>query len=233
MDYIKQYNKLIERARNRKLESYTERHHIVPKSIGGEDTKENLVNLTAREHFIAHILLVKIYPKSYAMIKAVMMMTAGHTEHRSMNRVYGWLKTKHSEEMSRIQTGSSNSQYGKMWISNIEERISKRIQKDEEIPFGWIKGRNKWYILDKKEKKRNELFIKKVEFNNYFINLFETFKKGDFYSVNDFCNKIDIKYTSMTVKNNWKKLCPEYKAIEGKNFTSVDARKANQVKALD
>lgn len=39
---------------------YFETHHIVPKSLGGTDDKNNLVNLTAREHYIAHLLLVKI-----------------------------------------------------------------------------------------------------------------------------------------------------------------------------
>jgi phosphoglycolate phosphatase-like HAD superfamily hydrolase len=52
----------VERARNRVLDSYTERHHIIPRCIGGTDVKENLVDLTAREHFICHRLLVNIHP---------------------------------------------------------------------------------------------------------------------------------------------------------------------------
>ena len=40
---------------------YTETHHIQPLSLGGLDSKENLVELSAREHFIAHKLLFKIY----------------------------------------------------------------------------------------------------------------------------------------------------------------------------
>lgn len=43
---------------------YFETHHIVPKSLGGTDDKNNLVNLTAREHYIAHLLLVKIAKSS-------------------------------------------------------------------------------------------------------------------------------------------------------------------------
>jgi hypothetical protein len=38
---------------------YTERHHIVPKSLGGLNDKSNLVYLTAKEHYIAHLLLTK------------------------------------------------------------------------------------------------------------------------------------------------------------------------------
>ena len=40
---------------------YTETHHIQPLSLGGLDSKENLVELSAREHFIAHKLLFRIY----------------------------------------------------------------------------------------------------------------------------------------------------------------------------
>ena len=39
------------------------------------------------------------------------------------------------------QKGSNNSQYGMMWIYSLEEKISKRISKDEIIPDGWYKGR--------------------------------------------------------------------------------------------
>lgn len=39
---------------------YTERHHILPKSLGGSNNKSNLVALTAREHYLCHLLLVKI-----------------------------------------------------------------------------------------------------------------------------------------------------------------------------
>ena len=35
-------------------------HHIIPKSFGGSEDKDNLVLLTPKEHFLAHKLLVKI-----------------------------------------------------------------------------------------------------------------------------------------------------------------------------
>ena len=54
MNYKLHYDKLVERAKKRKLIGYVERHHIIPRSLG---EKENIVELTAREHFIAHLLL--------------------------------------------------------------------------------------------------------------------------------------------------------------------------------
>lgn len=58
--YSKCYFRIIEKAKNRKLDDiYVEEHHILPKSMDGDNSKENLVLLTAREHFICHLLLVK------------------------------------------------------------------------------------------------------------------------------------------------------------------------------
>lgn len=59
--YTKVYYQLIENALNREMgESYYEKHHIVPKSLGGEDCIENLVCLFPREHYVAHHLLTKM-----------------------------------------------------------------------------------------------------------------------------------------------------------------------------
>ncbi len=63
MNYKRIYSEIMERAKNRivDVEEYYEKHHIIPKSLGGSDTEDNLVKLTAREHYIAHWLLAKIY----------------------------------------------------------------------------------------------------------------------------------------------------------------------------
>ena len=61
MNYPKHYFLLIEKAKNRTLTCYKEAHHIVPRCLGGSNDITNLVDLTAREHYIAHILLAKIH----------------------------------------------------------------------------------------------------------------------------------------------------------------------------
>ena len=64
MDYKFVYNCIISKAKNRtELSEYYEKHHILPKSLGGSNDETNLVKLTAREHFICHWLLVKMYEK--------------------------------------------------------------------------------------------------------------------------------------------------------------------------
>ena len=58
--YTKRYSLITVTAKLRETPGYTEKHHIIPQSLGGTNNKENLVYLTAREHFICHWLLVKM-----------------------------------------------------------------------------------------------------------------------------------------------------------------------------
>ena len=62
MNYKKHYDLLISKAQKRgKIVGYKEKHHIIPKSLGGSDDKSNIVELTAREHYLAHWLLFRIH----------------------------------------------------------------------------------------------------------------------------------------------------------------------------
>jgi hypothetical protein len=60
--YTSIYYRIIDNSKNRILpkEVYKERHHIIPKSLGGSNSIDNLVWLTGREHLICHLLLVKM-----------------------------------------------------------------------------------------------------------------------------------------------------------------------------
>jgi hypothetical protein len=131
---------------------YTEKHHIIPKCLGGSDEQSNLVNLTPEEHYIAHQLLVKIYPNSDSLVYAACMMIPN----RPNNKLYGWLRRKLSQSSTRRAVGSNNSQFGTKWISNIDLMQNKKIHKQSEIPVGWVIGRNKWISKKKKEKKLKE-----------------------------------------------------------------------------
>jgi hypothetical protein len=75
MDYQRIYNQLVKRAQNRTLEGYKEKHHILSKCLGGDNSEENLVELTAREHFLCHMLLCEIYPNDIKLYHALWMMS--------------------------------------------------------------------------------------------------------------------------------------------------------------
>jgi NUMOD3 motif len=79
--YYKWYYALINRARTRTLTGYGEWHHIIPRSLGGSNDKNNLVHLTAREHLIVHMLLPRFVNNSSPMWCALFfMMVAGKTK---------------------------------------------------------------------------------------------------------------------------------------------------------
>jgi hypothetical protein len=76
MNYFLAYQLLIAKAKARVCpEGYVERHHILPRALGGSDDSSNLVALTAKEHFVAHVLLAKIH--GGIMWQAVIVMKGG------------------------------------------------------------------------------------------------------------------------------------------------------------
>jgi hypothetical protein len=77
MDYRKHYNNLIEKygRQTRPSKGYFERHHILPLSMGGDNSSSNLVYLTAREHLLSHWLLMKAYNNKSLKIAYATMCT--------------------------------------------------------------------------------------------------------------------------------------------------------------
>lgn len=71
MNYLKLYNNILQSAlnvdRKKNKDNYYEKHHIIPKCLGGTDDKNNLVLLTAKEHFVCHHLLTKIHSENHSL----------------------------------------------------------------------------------------------------------------------------------------------------------------------
>jgi NUMOD3 motif len=107
----------MEKAKSRTLTDYTERHHILPKCLGGSNKKENLVDLTAREHFIAHLLLAKLHPEKHGLVVAAYLMSK---RKRVNSRTYSALKGEFSKSIRALQTGRTRSEEtrAKMLISS-------------------------------------------------------------------------------------------------------------------
>jgi hypothetical protein len=140
MDYLKHYNLLIKRAINRDLECYTESHHIIPRCMGGTDEQDNLVNLTPEEHYLAHQLLVKIYPENARLSYAANMMCTN----RPSNKLYGWIRKRISENMKTNnpnKTGLSNrKRKGKYNISDIAKQNISNGLKSNRVNVGEKNG---------------------------------------------------------------------------------------------
>lgn len=144
MDYQKVYNNLIEKAKDRVLsdEVYRERHHIIPRCMGGTDNLNNLVELTAKEHYVAHLLLSKANPLNAKLAWAAIMMAkcSSSEQVRFTGRIYQWAKTSIKESSS----GENNSQFGTCWIYNRNLRENKKIKISEiqiYLDQRWLKGR--------------------------------------------------------------------------------------------
>ncbi len=71
--YFNRYTKYISSLKNQHIDGYYELHHIIPKSFGGNNNQENLIKLTARQHFVAHWILSKAL--GGAAIRAFFMMS--------------------------------------------------------------------------------------------------------------------------------------------------------------
>jgi hypothetical protein len=113
--------------------------------MGGDDNKDNISILTAEEHFLAHQLLVRIYPGNQKLIFSVKMMTvSGGTVVRN-NKMFGWLKRKYSEILStRIFTDDTRrkmaeSATNKIVTDETRQRMSKagkgRVSKYKGVPI--------------------------------------------------------------------------------------------------
>jgi hypothetical protein len=137
LNYIKTYNNIIIKAQSRNnVNKKYESHHIIPRSIGGIDDSSNLVQLTLKEHFIAHLLLAKIYggklyyaafmmsnfkkynSKQYSWIRNNLTMSEAHKKKISLSTI----GRKHSEETKKKM---SNAKKGK---SRLPEHILKTAQ---------------------------------------------------------------------------------------------------------
>lgn len=141
MNYQQIYTNIIERAKSRgKIDVYTETHHILPRSLGGSNDLDNLVELTGREHFIAHRLLVKITTgdDQNKMIFALncMMNRYNDTMDRYVpnSRVYEHLRILLSEAHQRMgrtdehKAAISRAHTGKYVSPETRKRMSEAIK---------------------------------------------------------------------------------------------------------
>jgi hypothetical protein len=134
MDYQKIYNQIIERAKNRMLEGYKEKHHVIPKCLGGNNDRKNIVELTAREHFLCHMLLCEIYPNENKLKHALFLMAIGKQKIKEKtyvigSRVYERLKSEYSQmligkkQSQETKSKKSKSMLG-VWKNKTKEELS-------------------------------------------------------------------------------------------------------------
>jgi hypothetical protein len=124
--YTTWYYRIIENAKIRLLNGYTERHHIIPKSLGGSDNSENIVTLTAKEHFVCHRLLTK--------------MTEGNQRYKMLHALGCFV-----QDGGNVKRNISGKQYETARNSIREARIGMQHTDETRVKMSKLaKGRVPW-----------------------------------------------------------------------------------------
>lgn len=249
MNYNKIYNQIINKRKLEEPEGYTENHHIIPRSLGGSDDKENLVRLTAREHFICHALLLKIQPigsiSYYKMLHAFIMMSccSDLNQKRYTGRVYSKIK----EEWRHLQSHNAkinNPMRGKCWCVNIDSPNERKVFRLDSVPDGWITAKEYKVLYRRKKCKycNNQIQLNKkvcddckkngyinhkgnkASKNNAYnkaINLYKIYIDNKFESLTDFCNSDYYDRTIGALYSLWSRSIPEeFLALKKVNYNS-------------
>lgn len=128
MDYKGIYERLIDKAIKRDLKFTRgcglEKHHSIPKCMNGKSSI--IVVLEPREHYIAHQLLVKMYPKNKKLVYALQMMTwDAPNNNRSKNRNYDWIKKQISKaRLGCVKPSGSGRKKGSTQTDEVKKRLS-------------------------------------------------------------------------------------------------------------
>jgi hypothetical protein len=123
--YTRWYYNIIQRAQSRILSAdvYTEKHHVIPSSLGGSNSTSNIASLTSREHFVCHLLLTKMTKGNdlFKMKHAVsMLMNAkniGKGRYVPSSRLYEYVKKCHLEAINESWTEEKRQKHSKKLIS--------------------------------------------------------------------------------------------------------------------
>lgn len=148
--YSRIYEQLVYKALQRNLEvykrntpyEYYEVHHIIPRSFGGTNQKSNLVKFTAREHYVAHLLLWKMnFGGEYnsKMSKALFYMASAGKKNNKFevnSRTYEKLRVEHNTRNTNLFTGSKNPAKRAEVRQKISKSIKEKYKKDKESQTG-------------------------------------------------------------------------------------------------
>lgn len=162
MNYTKIYNQLVttRQAMNRKYTRFCglEKHHIIPKSLGGSNNKDNLVLFTPREHCFAHILLTKMYSgqDKARMCYALIALSKLRNKHRDKitSREYDKLRKAHYKALEDPDYRAMRSEVTKkQWTPERRAAVAEKTKQQ------WITGnkREVYSSQEYKDKKRQQM----------------------------------------------------------------------------
>jgi hypothetical protein len=113
-----------------KVSGYSEKHHIIPSSLGGTNDSSNIVSLSPKEHFVCHHLLTRMVAGNdwYKMINAFHCMTRKSDKHKRdfviTSKVYQILRESMSKTMAKNRLGKKHSEETKKLMSKIKSEMT-------------------------------------------------------------------------------------------------------------
>lgn len=150
MNYEKIYNSLCSKTYN---DEYTEIHHIIPRCLGGDDSSSNLVRLSAKAHYLAHLLLCRIYPDNIKLKFALNMMSRSNSKQvRNLTLTqYETIKKENSIALSELHSTRIRSETEK---ANISKALTgkKKTEEHKRKCSEWQKGKPKPWQVGKPRK---------------------------------------------------------------------------------
>lgn len=122
------YYRIIYQAkiRDATYREYSERHHIIPRSLGGGNDTNNIVQLTAKEHYICHALLCYMCVSTmhhYKMLNAFQMMQVNQNGKRYTSKLYEYFKKSIADSKMILNSGEKNPFFGKKHTEASKERM--------------------------------------------------------------------------------------------------------------
>lgn len=212
MNYHAIYYQIISQAQKRvcNADTYYEKHHILPQCLGGTNDVNNLVKLTAREHFICHMLLVKMY-SGHARRKMLYalngMQRNNQYQKRNTSRLYEYFRKEFSN-LKREEMIKDNPMHNSK--SKVAHAISMHTRKNVgmlgrkhsiETRAKMRAARAKQVITDETKKKLSEHRKKESQNLDYvngcrigwYITPWGRFKSLTLAAKNKSCNRLSIK----------------------------------------
>lgn len=236
---IERYIKFIDRCKGVTFSGPIEKHHIIPRSFGG-GKGDNIIALSARHHYIAHLILAKA-TGSPKMIKALHKMVYSRTgdvlrEYRVTSRVYAFLREEHSKVVSSYSKNTVTAKH--MYTGEIKRIPKKLFDKYNNVLYvGVAKGRKdtpdvveaKRAASRKPRKVKQGTRIRSVAASKYsydtpkgycenrqdLLKLYTTFTR----------NTLTVIKDDFVISDKFASIHPEFKSYVGKTLAEIGIRR--------
>ena len=133
--YSRWYFKIVDAARLSPRKGYVEEHHVIPTSMGGPDTPENKVRLSAREHFIVHLLLTKMVTEKKALMqmrKAVRFMMCIPKKMQGLR----WMLNGRTFEIAKKEAALANKGNKEIAAKISASHLGKKLSTEHKAKIG-------------------------------------------------------------------------------------------------